>query len=248
MTVDDSSKYSVGMFIWIRTLGWFEIIGVNNNTTITVQNNGTDGNASAGTAAAIGSIFCPSVPPSAIPDPAAFFNLYDVLASAFTTPSGTNTASMVVSNGAWYKVGMVVYLAGAGWYIINSYDASTNTLTVQNADPYNVAGGTVVAAGSPVYPSTSPRKNYTNQYTMQNSKEASVATTNANDVKAKTVTFPVAFVSAPTSIVLSLGSDSNLGAVYGAHFYARNITTTGFDLYYSANAVYTANVHWIAML
>jgi hypothetical protein len=187
------------------------------------------------------------VPPSAIPDPAAFFNLYDVLASAFTTPSSTNTASMVVSNGAWYKVGMVVYLVGAGWYIINSYDASTNTLTVQNADPYNVAGGTIIAAGSPVYPATSPRKNYANEYTMQSGKTLTVTTTNANDINVRTITFPSSFTTTPTTILLSISRDSNIGAVYGVHIYARTITTSGFDLYYSANGAFTFDVNWIAI-
>lgn len=244
--VADSTKYAVGQSLWINGIGFLEITGTPDATHLYVENNDAEGNEDPGTTVPVGTIMSVSIPVS--PAAAVAFEITDELAQAFTVPSGTNDAILYVSNGGWYKVGMQVYVQGAGWFRITSYDSTTDALTVKNAGSFNVASGTIIASGTVVFPSQAPTMAPDNAPAIQRGVELAVATTNANDTVGAAVVFPFAFTTAPTVVMLTVKSTAALGAIFGAVYFVRNITTTGFNLCYSANAVFTADIEWVAIM
>jgi len=148
--VGDSTRYSIGVYVWISGAGWFEITGLADATHLYVRNNGTTGNEVPGTAAVIGSAIVTSPPPTAGATGA--MALYDTLAQTFTVPSGATPAYMYLITGGWPVVNMYIYVEGAGWFKVTEYSASTNRCTVINADDQNIGSGNTAAIGAAVYP------------------------------------------------------------------------------------------------
>jgi len=247
IAVADSTRYAVGQYIWIPGAGFFEITALNGVTGIYVRNNGSAGTEAAGTTVPSGTFFMPSTEVSAALDPDDFFFLYDTLAQAFTIPADGADAYAYVSHGDWYAIGMQIFIAGAGWFRITDTDSTLDRLTVQWSGEWNATAGGIIAAGAILYPSPAPLLQADGSQLIQSGSVA-CATTNANDTEGCAVTFPIAFAAAPTSVVISIQSDVNLGGLVGAcNLYVRNITTTGFKVFYSATAIFNFNVKWIAM-
>lgn len=246
--VTDSTKYGLGQFIWISTIGWLEIIGITDSTHITLENKGAQDNVDAGASVPAGTVYCTSSP--VYPPVDAPFNLTDTLADAFVVPSGLNDGFIIVNHGSWYKVGMTVFVIGAGYFTIQSYNSTTNTLTVKNTWSYNIASGTTIAVTTPIFPAHCPEKSPTSTPVMMRGVRAGVLTSNANDQKVATITL-TGFVPGPSVIMLTVKSDVAVAALYGVAFYVRDIvvgsTDTTFDLYYSANNATTVSVQWLAI-
>jgi len=63
VSVCNSAQYAIGAYVWIDGAGFFEVIARPNANAISVQNNGTTGNSTAGTAVAAGAAIVHMPPP-----------------------------------------------------------------------------------------------------------------------------------------------------------------------------------------
>lgn len=244
LKVEDSGRYAIGASVWINGIGFLDIVGISDSTTLYLQNNGAEGNEIQGTSVPIGSVFSFS-PPRPVQVVASFY-LTDTLAQAFTVPSGTANGSLYVNNGNWYKVGMIVYVQGAGYFRITTYDSGTNLLTVKNIGQNNAAGGVIVAAGTAVNPVMEPFTMPDNTPSEQWGVLASQTLSANNFASPGVVTFPVAFAVAPTNIQITMHSATDAGAVGSTQFYASGITTTGFNIVWDSDLTAVVNFHWVA--
>jgi hypothetical protein len=243
LKVVDSTKYHIGMAIYIAGIGFLDVVGISDATHLYLQNNGTDGNESAGVSVPVGTVFLASAPRPASETP--LFYLTDTLAQAFTVPTGTANGSLYVANPSWYKVGMQVFIPGAGFFRITTYDSGTNLLTVKNVGQDNVTGGTVIAAGSTVNPQQCSTMDYNNSPLEQEGVLAG-QTLSANNYPGEAVTFPTAFATAPTNIQVTMHSSGDPGSIGKTQICVTAITTTGFSIVWDSDITSTVSFHWRA--
>jgi hypothetical protein len=247
IVVVDSTRYAVGQYIWILGAGWFEITALNGTTGIYVRNNGSAGNSAAGTAVPTGTMFMPTSEVAAALDPDDFFFLYDTLAQAFTVPVAGVDAYAYVSHSGWYAIGMVIYIAGAGWFEITDTDATLDRLTVQSSGAFNAAPGVIIAAGARLYPCPTPTLQGNGDPLIQRGITGNVTLSANNFATPTAVVFPTAFAAAPTAVLLTMHSDADAGTIGDTQFYVSAITAAGFNIVHDSGQTSVVQFCWIAM-
>lgn len=81
------------------------------------------------------------------------FNAYTVTTLSFVVPALGDSVTITVVNSGWIAVGQTVFIAGAGFFTIQSLpDATHATLVYQNISQ-NTASGNTIAVGTLVTPS-----------------------------------------------------------------------------------------------
>ena len=174
---------------------------------------------------------------------------FELLTTSFVMPTVLDSCTLIVADSRKYSVGQYIWINGIGFLKITGTPSLT-TIYVQNlGSTGNSVAGTTVPVGTVMAPSIPVAAEVDDSLVMsgQSGVEESVVTTNANDTLGRAVVFPTEFASAPTSVLLSMGG-STLGAVFGSAFYARDITKTGFNIFYCAGAAYTVDIHWVAIV
>jgi hypothetical protein len=247
ITVEKSSRYAVGQYVWISGIGYLEIVALSGTTQIIVRNNNSQGNNAPGTVAPTGSCLavCPPVDIAYSADD--FFDLYDTLSQSFTVPVGATDAYAYLTHSDWYAVGQKILIIGAGWFTISDVETTTNRVTVQNASQWNAVAGTGVTAGSLVYPATPPDYLASGNVNIQRGVTGNV-TLSANNYGAPTaVVFPIAFAAAPTNIQLTMHSAADAGNVGSTQFYVSGVTAAGFNIVHDSDLVAVVQFYWTAM-
>ena len=173
---------------------------------------------------------------------------YERLTQSFVVPAVGASVGIVVADSSQYSVGQYIYIPGAGYFEITAI-TSTTGLYVRNLDSTgNFAPGTTVPA-STMFMACPPSITVASPIDYQQVGSVAIATTAANDTLGATVTFPVAFSVIPSGVLISIQSDVAIGAVAAPLvLYVRDITATGFKIYYTAGAIFAFNVKWIAMV
>ena len=173
---------------------------------------------------------------------------FELLTQSFVVPAIGASVGIVVEDSSRYAVGQYVYIPGAGYFEITALTSTTGIYVKNNGDTGTYSAGTSVPAGTPFMPCP-PSIYVASPIEYQQAGTTALATTNANDTLGATVTFPVAFSVVPSAVVLSIQKDTAIGAVAAPLVvYAKDITATGFKIYYTAGAVFSFNVKWIAMV
>jgi len=150
ITVGVSAQYAVGMYVWIQNAGYFEIIGIPSDTSLLIQNNGTEGNLAPGVVAPIASAIVALAPPT-YPIISDLLPLYDTVSEAVASPIDGNSAIVKLTNGGWAEVDMYVFIAENGWYKVTAVTSDTQ-ITVIRADDQTINDGTTIPLGSAIYP------------------------------------------------------------------------------------------------
>jgi hypothetical protein len=173
---------------------------------------------------------------------------FELLTASFTVPTVGASVGIVVEDSSRYSVGQYIYIPGAGYFEITAL-ISTTGIYVRNMDSTgNYSPGTTVPAGS-MFMACPPSIAVQDPVEYLQAGSVAVTTSNADDTLGVAVTFPVAFSVVPSAVVISVQSDVNIGALAGSFLiYARDITATGFKIYYTTDAVLAFNVKWIATL
>ena len=147
------SGAAVGGYVTVSTLGTLQIGGIttSGSTSLSLQNNGSGGNAASGTIAPVGSSVVSSGPPG--PSGTTGVNAYATTSGNFTQPAVSSSVTVSLIPGAtWMAVGQPVYIATGGLYTVSSTTSTsavlTNTGAVGNASP-----GATVSSGAQVTPS-----------------------------------------------------------------------------------------------
>ncbi len=153
--VVDSSKYAIGLSVFILGAGHFEITGLPSEGQLFVRNNGSDGNNPPGTTV------IPAVPmiletPVSVPITGAVLQLYAETTATFNTPAGASPVDISLDDVTWAALGLEVFVDDTGWYEITAIDTSTKKITVINADVQNRGPGQTVPTTTIVYPMPAP--------------------------------------------------------------------------------------------
>ncbi len=138
--VADSTRYAVGLYLYISGFGIVYVDSLPSATSISIRNVDM---TPAVTVPVTTPIFtcAPPFDPSTLSD---IPGIYDTLAQTFVAPVAGGTRDLYVTLGGWFIVGMSVYIQDLGWYTIISvapgdlthcvvqYDNTTISLGVRN--------------------------------------------------------------------------------------------------------------------
>ena len=162
-SVTDTSWMTAGQLVYIPGAGTFTVVGTPTDPHIvTLANSGDPNNAPVGTLIAAGSLVSPAnmrgpagpqgpVGAQGIPGPQGVggASAYTQLKNPFTVPAAQGVAFVV--DASPFSVGLIVYVAGGGYFAVTAVDTVANTLTLQNQNwPGGASVGTVIAAGATV--------------------------------------------------------------------------------------------------
>ena len=155
-TLTSASGAAVSSYVTVSGCGTFFITALS-GTSVTLQNNGATGNASAGT-------FCN--PPAAVvtsgpqgPGGAAGGNgtngtngadAFSSTSAGFTQPSAGNTVTVTVGHTSGFASGQVVYVTAGGYYTLTSITDATHCVLTNLGYAGNAGSGALVASGSTV--------------------------------------------------------------------------------------------------
>jgi microcystin-dependent protein len=165
VAVADSSWMTPGLLVYITGAGTFTVIGSPPSPSSVVLANSCDpANAAAGTLISGGIQISPAalrgpqgnqgIPgPSGPPGPQGVggVSVYTTLAQSFTVPPVGSSATAFVTVADAFSVGLIVYVAGIGYYNVSAVSVPNKTLTLVNQGyPGDQPPGTVAPAGSTV--------------------------------------------------------------------------------------------------
>jgi hypothetical protein len=163
VAVTDSSWMTAGLLTYIPGAGTFTCVGNQPDTThVMLVNSGDPANQPSGTQISYGTQISPATlrgpvgpqgntGPAGPPGPQGVggASAFTTLAQAFTVPVSTGTAFVVHADA--FGQGMIVYVAGGGYFAVNSVTLTNNTLVLANQNyPGNQSPGTVVPIGNTV--------------------------------------------------------------------------------------------------
>jgi hypothetical protein len=161
--VTDSSWMTAGLLVYIPNGGTFTCVGTPPDPThVSLVNSADPNNAPSGTQVSAGTQISPATlrgpagPPGVVgppgppgPQGVGGASVFTTLNQAFTVPVTTGTAFVVSADP--FSQGLIVYIAGGGYFSIQSVNLTNNTLDLSNQNyPANSAPGTIVPAGANV--------------------------------------------------------------------------------------------------
>ena len=162
-TVNDSSWLTPGLLVFIPGAGTFTVVGSPTSpNTVLLSNSCDPNNGAAGTLINAGTQVSPAslqgpagaqgIPgPIGPPGPQGVggASVYTKLAQSWTVPAASGLAFVTAADS--FSVGLIVYVAGAGYFSVQGVDLTQNTLTLVNQNyPGDQPPGTVVPAGNTV--------------------------------------------------------------------------------------------------
>jgi len=162
-TVTDSSWMAGGTLVYIPGAGTFTCVGdPPSPNTVLLVNSGDPNNAAAGTMISSGTQISPAqlrgpMGPQGTPGPpgppgpqgVSGASVYTTLAQTFSVPVTTGTA--FVTSADPFGIGMIIYIANAGYFAVTAVNLTANSLDVTNQNyPGDQPPGTVVPAGTTV--------------------------------------------------------------------------------------------------
>jgi len=152
LSIPGLKNIAIGSFLWASAYGYFEVIGFDStNGQVTVRNNCTDGNASAGTTVPAGTDFTVTTSPC-IGTP----TLFPFVAVDFTAPANSTCLDITVTNINGLMTNGNVQI-GSGTYRVSAINGTTNVINICN-DGAGITPGTAViakdASGQYQYPVT----------------------------------------------------------------------------------------------
>jgi hypothetical protein len=150
--VTASSRFHIGMYLYLSGIGVFKVTAIYSTTVITVENI----NAVAGTSVAIGTVIQSSgIPYSPEEDNTTPLDFYDTLAQSVEAPGIGGYAEVYVTKGGWFRLGQSLFIEGLGWFRVTNIDGLDSTHCTVLHDPSdersamtNIVGS--VSAGTPV--------------------------------------------------------------------------------------------------
>ncbi len=134
----------VGQPIFIQSAGYYLVAGTVVGGSASLTNLGLAGNAIPGTAISAGSQISPAG--------SAGYNAFTTSAATFTIPGSGSTATLTVYNVAWMTPNQIIYIAGAGYYQVNSTNTTANTAVVLNLGYVGNPTSGTVGSGAGVSP------------------------------------------------------------------------------------------------
>jgi collagen type VII alpha len=150
LKVVNSSWITAGMYIYIGNAGTYQVMSVVDINTLQVENTGAYGNAASGgtvvsgaTVTSGGALGNPG--PQGAPGTAFFAT---VQTPGFTVPAAATPVAIPLSTSVGVSAGNNLYVAGAGYYVIQSVDTTTQVTAVPMNVPGNASPGTVIPAGN----------------------------------------------------------------------------------------------------
>ena len=161
--VTDSSWMIGGLLVFIPGAGTFNCVGTPPDPYhVLLVNSGDPNNAPSGTLVSLGTQISPAtlrgpsgpVGPIGPPGPqgpqgVGGASVFTALTQPFTVPVGVGTAW--VQSADPFGAGLIVYIAGGGYFAVNSANLTNNTLSLTNQNyPSNEPPGTVVPVGNSV--------------------------------------------------------------------------------------------------
>ena len=161
--VTDSSWMTGGLLVYIPGGGTFNCVGTPPDPYhVLLVNSGDPANMPSGTLVSLGTQISPAtlrgpsgpIGPSGPPGPqgpqgVGGASVFTSLVQPFTVPVGAGTAFVLSADP--FGAGLIVYIAGGGYFAVNSVNLANNTLSVTNQNyPSNEPPGTVVPVGSNV--------------------------------------------------------------------------------------------------
>lgn len=79
-------------------------------------------------------------------------NAYTTTSGAYTQPAASATVTVSVASTAWMSVGLVLYIAGGGYYSVTNIPSSMSVLLTNLGYSGNAAAGTSISSGALVTP------------------------------------------------------------------------------------------------
>lgn len=142
-----------GYIIFIQSAGYYSLVSITDGANASFNNLGYSvSNAAPGTVIASGSRISPGGVQGAAGAGATGANAYDATTAAFTMPAAAATVTVAISNTGWTGVGQELYIAGAGYFNVNSIMSPTVLLLTNSNYPGAAAPGATIASGSKVSP------------------------------------------------------------------------------------------------
>lgn len=164
-SVTDTSWMTGGQLLFIPGVGTYTVVGTPSDPhVVTLANSGDTSNAAVGTQVSAGTLISPAnmrgpagptgpIGPVGIQGPQGVSGVaaYTTIKVAYTVPAVNTQTLAYVTDASPFGVGLVVYLAGGGYFSVMSQDTVANTLSLLNHGwSGGAAVGTVLAIGTTV--------------------------------------------------------------------------------------------------
>jgi len=154
VNVASTSGLVVGQYVRIPIAGYYIVESITDGTHAVLQNNGDPFNAIAGTTITSGAVLLPAQAAAGGGGGTAGQNAFSNLTASFTVPASGSSVSVALGSTSWLGgSGYIVFIAGAGYYAVNSVtDATHAVLTNLGYANTNAGSGTVIPSGAQVSP------------------------------------------------------------------------------------------------
>lgn len=167
VTITNTGWLGVGQEVYIAGAGYFSVASITSATIFAATNSNYPGAAAPGSTIASGAHVSPAGPIGPAGAGGAGLNAFTTLSANFTQPAVNAAVTITVGTSAWIAPGQGIYIAGGGYYTVNSIGDLTHVTVINVGAAGNAApGATVTGSGTQgVTPAGTPGVAGSNPYT-----------------------------------------------------------------------------------